>query len=687
VKRYLTGLLLICLTSALFSQESAIKKSQVIETYKGKQYYIHFVDQGQSISSISRAYGVSIDELKLANPDIGEVLQVDKMLMIPVSSEDIQAKPAISVKPEKPTDAPAITVKLSKPDTSRVTQHIVAPKETWYALSRLYNVPVKNIIEANPGVDTLRIGQTVVIPSYVLQPAGLPVRPGFVTHVVAPQETLYGISNRYKISVDELVNINPELKNGLKSGQVIYVPDRKTNGASGSETIKHVVKRKETLYSISKLYKIDISDILRANPDMHGNLRKNDVILIPVKKKGTPVQMNEKEVFPDHDLNLEATEPVFPKKSICVNRPHDQVFNIALLIPFQLSYSESILTTEVSSLKLPSDYPSLDFIQFYEGVLIAADDAESRGVRAKIHVYDTDAGSGTMKTQRLISNNSLKNMDLIIGPLFANGFELMSEYAKEHKIPVVNPLSQRNEILEANPFVIKIQPSGWSYYNSICRDMAAAFPGANFTVMRMNDTENRSMADVFISELKKAASSPDLVHDVNYSVQHASGLIGTLHPNKTNVILLLTSGKALIPSLLSQLNDVRNSYNIAVVGMSDWKDLEIDFSYLHNLNAHFFAPWFVDYSDGSVIDYIQEFRRRYQGEPEPERYGYLGYDVTRYFLEALYLYGPDFMDCLPEIKNPMLSRDFRFYQSPGGGFDNTGVRLYRLNNYKFEPLK
>lgn len=686
MKKFITGLLLMCFAPVLFSQETGIKKTQVIETYKGKQYYIHFVDQGQSVSAISRAYGVSIDELKAANPGLGEVPEPDQMLMIPVQSNDLQAKPAIPVKMDKPAPVPPVAVQPSKPDTS--FQHTVAPKETWYALSRLYNVPVKSIIEANPGVDTLRIGQKVVIPPAKKPAAETQARPGFVTHQVAPQETLYGISAWYKISVDELIKINPELKNGLKSGQLIYVPDAKSGEKRCYETIRHEVKRKETLYSISKLYQVDISEILKVNPDLRGTLKKNDIILIPVKKKEVPVAVPEKEVFPGIDLDLEAKAPVAAKKALCVNRTHDQTFNIALLIPFQLSYSDSILITEISSLKLPSEFPSLDFIQFYEGALIAADHAESKGIHAKIHVFDTDAGSGTLKTERLISKSSLKNMDLIIGPFFANAFELVSEFAGENQIPIVNPLSQRSEILESNPYVIKIQPSGWNYYSSVSKEMAAAFPGANFTIMRRNETENKSMADVFLSELQKLAASPDLVHDVNYSEKRSSGISGTLQPDKTNVIFLLTSGKALIPSLLGQLNNYRHKYNLVVVGLDDWKDMEMDFSYLENVNAHFFGPWFVDYSADPVNDYIQEFRRRFEGEPEPERYGYLGYDITRYFLEALYFYGPDFIDCLPEIENPMLSHDFRFYKMPeNGGYDNMGVRIYRLNNYRFEALK
>jgi hypothetical protein len=242
-------------------------------------------------------------------------------------------------------------------------------------------------------------------------------------------------------------------------------------------------------------------------------------------------------------------------------------------------------------------------------------------------------------------------------------------------------LSERSEIIEANPYVVKMQPSGWSSYSNAAQKIASVYPDANFTIMRRDHAENNSMASVFQSALSKTIENPGRIHEVVYSQVYASGLIKSLVPGKTNVIFLLTSDKALIPSLLRQLNDVREKYNIVVVGLADWEDMEMDFSYLHNLEAHFFSPWFVDYRSDRVTSYIAEFRKRYEGEPELERYAYLGYDITRYFLEAMYNFGPDFLNCLPDINNPMLSSDFRFYKTPSGGYENTGVMVYKLKDF------
>lgn len=150
---------------------------------------------------------------------------------------------------------------------------------------------------------------------------------------------------------------------------------------------------------------------------------------------------------------------------------------------------------------------------------------------------------------------------------------------------------------------------------------------------------------------------------------------------------MLTNDKALIPALLRRLNDLREKYQIVVVGLPEWEEMEMDINYLHQLNAHFFTPWFVDYSDPEVVRFISSFRDRYIGEPELARYAYLGYDLTAYFLEALYSFGPGFLNCIPDFTKKGLSNNFRFQQQNGGGYENTSITVYRLADFRKETVK
>jgi LysM repeat protein/ABC-type branched-subunit amino acid transport system substrate-binding protein len=104
-------------------------------------------------------------------------------------------------------------------------------------------------------------------------------------HTVEQGETIYTLTKKYKVTSQELLELNPDLKSGLKYGQVLLIPaENKVLTQRRIKTYKkHRVGRKETLYSLSKIYGITELDIKEANKELYSNpLRKGDRIQIPV---------------------------------------------------------------------------------------------------------------------------------------------------------------------------------------------------------------------------------------------------------------------------------------------------------------------------------------------------------------------------------------------------------------------
>jgi murein DD-endopeptidase MepM/ murein hydrolase activator NlpD len=93
--------------------------------------------------------------------------------------------------------------------------HVVTPKQTVYALSRLYGVPVRSLIQLNK-----------LEPPYLLQTGQKVKIPVQRTHVVAAGETVYAISRRYDVSLTELVRLNEIGKPfTIVTGQTLLLPD------------------------------------------------------------------------------------------------------------------------------------------------------------------------------------------------------------------------------------------------------------------------------------------------------------------------------------------------------------------------------------------------------------------------------------------------------------------------------
>jgi len=116
------------------------------------------------------------------------------------------------------------------------------------------------------------------------------VSQNFKTHIVKQGDTVESIARQYQITTADVYALNPDAKKKLSVNDVLIIPNTKSTN-SGNEKVEkkeligyetHKVKKKETLYSISKEYNIEISDIKEHNRQLYSeNLKKGDKIRIP----------------------------------------------------------------------------------------------------------------------------------------------------------------------------------------------------------------------------------------------------------------------------------------------------------------------------------------------------------------------------------------------------------------------
>lgn len=121
----------------------------------------------------------------------------------------------------------------------------------------------------------------------------------FILHKVSPQETLFGISRRYQVSVGDIQNANEVLKQGLKIGQTIRIPyegkivstpavsnpvstspEPSTAVASVTKSTTHKVISGETLFSISKKYGVTIESLKEWNKLSENGVKVGQVLTI-----------------------------------------------------------------------------------------------------------------------------------------------------------------------------------------------------------------------------------------------------------------------------------------------------------------------------------------------------------------------------------------------------------------------
>ena len=168
--------------------------------------------------------------------------------------------------------------------------YTVGTSEGLYAISHKFGISQADISKANPTIESgIRAGQQLLIPvqnKVDSKPKMLTTKTKdveFIQHKVEKKQTLFAISHKYNVSQEEITHYNPQLNIGLNEGDILKIPINKEesshNHAASSlskhsspatnsienkpqHLVLHKVEPKETLYSISKLYKVNVVYII-----------------------------------------------------------------------------------------------------------------------------------------------------------------------------------------------------------------------------------------------------------------------------------------------------------------------------------------------------------------------------------------------------------------------------------------
>ncbi|WP_194850047.1 LysM peptidoglycan-binding domain-containing protein [Nonlabens antarcticus] len=135
------------------------------------------------------------------------------------------------------------------------------------------------------GNKMIRYIAVILIVCFAFAKANSSILQSYERHKVEQGDTIYKIVNKYNITAEQLMELNPDLKMGLKSGAVLLIP--KSNKILTTRTVEryevHKVNRKETLYTLAKEYGVTVMDIKEANKKLYSeSLQKGDKIQIPV---------------------------------------------------------------------------------------------------------------------------------------------------------------------------------------------------------------------------------------------------------------------------------------------------------------------------------------------------------------------------------------------------------------------
>lgn len=671
--------------------QEPVERSTEIVKVGSKEYYMHHVKAGQTLYGIAKAYQVPVAEIEHLNPEVKDGLKVGYVIGIPVI--DGQIPP---VEPENQTE-----IQEAEP----VEEPVQDPEiESVIIESTEEPVQVESVEE--PAIEPVE------------EPANTPIVMKAGSHYVVQEgEDLYDIAKKFGIDVADFKAVNPGLTNYPSAGVTILVPDIQNE----SDYIAHKVEHAERTTALMKRWKVNESDFRVMNVSVGAHVFKNQVVLIPidpvqiiVESNGAVLEEEGEEGNTEISIVEEMPEEPFMDEFSgempeCKASPENarKRYNVALMVPLYLFDIDNL---DASSTKASKSLKSRSmlFLQFYEGFMMAVDALEKEGLKLDLTVIDVT--ENTYTAEQAVSQIENKHFDMIVGPFFWKSFAIVEEYAKSKGIIVVNPLSNRESVIEGNPNVVKVKPGDVgqiltlsnlvkNYYNTsnvfiVSKEEAAdtayltqlehhlnlavnsevAVSGDEFLHFARNESERLEMGSKLVSTVDVEGQvysvkdfqtgATDMVVLSNSVKRYSYGDIGNVTSQlsgvRNNLIIAYGDDNVFATQILNTLTKSADRFPITLVCAPDWSRFEkLLVDNLLKMNAIYVNDYFVDYKSDAAKRFVLRFRGKYLCEPQ--NYAFEGYDVGMYFLSALMRYGDNMMECLHCHHVPLLHTDYRFY--------------------------
>lgn len=583
----------------------------------------HLVQPKETLYSISKQYGVTIDALKTANGDLlNNGLKIGLNIKIPKS---VGVQNVAVSKPEEINKViatveskPAVVKPTPKGET---TYHIIQPKETKYGISKKYGMTILELERLNPQiVSEFPIGFKLVVSGNAIKQA------------------VIGTANLGSVgtSESELAKQSSEAK-----------PSAEKSIAEKTSTKKYleeyVVKPKETIYSIANDYGISEQELISLNPELKRGIKQGMILRVPKGQRKEPVKKEQGNLL--KTINTNARK------------------QLALLLPFNISKIESD-TINSTQARLKKDKFLNLTLDFYSGALMAIDSAKVLGMNVDIKILDSQETKNSSNVATLVQQNNLQNMDAIVGPFYQSNVEKLAELLEPTKTPVISPLSK--EIGKKYTNLYQSMPSAEFLRNSIFDFMKAK----NGNIIAVVDTKKGSVKQ-YIQEMQPNVRIAGLSEK---GIFVADSLKVLFQKDKLNYVVLASESTGMILATTNAMLAAQKDYQVQLVILE--QNDTFDFEEISLTRLTKLKLLYPSLSRPNESDEANQFDVKYKKVNKiiPNQYAIRGFDVT---FDTLLRLSQDntFEETIQSSPSEQIENKFDYVQNATYGYTNNGIYI------------
>ena len=507
---------------------------------------------------------------------------------------------------------------------SATTQkHEVQSGETLYSIARQYNITVASLLQINPGLDADHImaGQSINVPA------------GAQRTVSTQPQTIQQ-------------QVLQQVRQQVQTQQGVDVPS--TPNRPRYKTL-HEVKKKETLYSISREYGVTVDQLVDANPDLKKNKLKKGAVL------NIPYTTAENEQY-QAEQQRAAEEAAKPKVTMY------PTIKVAVILPF--SKNEEKVSAE-----------SQKMINIYQGFLLAVDSLKQRGYNVEVFAYDEVSPATPVST--ILQRSEMKDMQLIVGPIRQWNVKSVADFAHQNGITHVVPLSNELSLVNEHPTTFQVNSNSSLMYNQVYNRFSLIHKDHNIIFVSMNDRgDNMS----YIVDFKKDLDSKGIKYSAG-TVLDLATVRDALKMGTNNVIIPTSGSAAAFENLCKKIDglELSSEYTVQFFGFPEWQTLAGKYDkQLGKYQCQFFTSFYSNSLSSRTQQFNGRFRRwfnqdQYNSFP---KYGELGYDIGAYFIKGLHDYGSAFYENLHNFSYVSMEFPMMFEKKNSwSGYQNRSVMI------------
>ena len=555
----------------------------------------HIVEKGETVYSISKTYMISEGSIYRLNPDVKHVIKTGLVLILPLDGEEVTVDiKTYRVKRKESIKSIASKFNLSEELLKKFNNEIYTRE---LIKGERINIPVIKKVKINKDTSLSKLFS----------------KDNLIIHTVLPRETKYGIAGRYEITIAELELLNPNMGENLKVGDEIKVPKNiifsESTDTEEDDYELYEVLPKEGFFRLKIKFGLDPDEIILLNPQAANGLKEGMILKIPKL-------LNSENEDKKQTIDL---------SNYIVNTKKKK---LALMLPLNLNRID-LDSLDANIALLRKDGTLGVAIDFYSGVLMAAEFMKDKGVSTEINIYDTEGN--TAKVEQIISNHNFNDVDVVIGTLLSKSVEKAAANLQVKNIPVFSPLSKVK--LKEYPNLHQTLPANELMEKAMLSYITKRKDTINTIVITGNEwTKTR---EIIMAALPK---SKTIVPDQgNYL--YVETIEKQIDTTKQNWVILHSNDPILVSNSVGLLNGIpevildslgnkigNNRLRLFAVNKSRAFDYS-DVSNMHLANLNFTYPSASKHYDYEMLTpFLVSYK--YEYGVKPNKYAIRGFDVT-----------------------------------------------------------